>query len=157
MTGLFWNGLLATCWVFLTGNFEIINYLFGFFIGYLVIALIHQQVPSLKGYPQRIPRFFVFVGFFAKELVLSNIKVAMDIVTPLWYMKPGVLSFKLSAKTDLEITLVANFISLTPGTLVLDVSEDKTTLFVHCMFLDDEQETLADLKEIERRLLEVVR
>lgn len=157
MTGLFWNLLLATCWVFLTGSFEFINYLFGFAVGYLVIALIHQLVPALHGYPQRIPRFFGFVGYFSWALILSNIKVATDIVTPPWYMKPGVLRFPLSAKSDLEITLVANFISLTPGTLVLDVSDDKAALFVHAMFLHDEKQVLADLRELEQRLLNVIR
>ena len=157
MTGLFWNLLLATCWVFLTGSFEALNYFFGFFVGYIVIALIHTLVPALEDYPRRLPRFFVFIAFFIWELVLSNIKVAIDVVTPPWHMKPGVLRYKLAAKTDLEITLVANFISLTPGTLVLDVSEDKTALFVHAMFLHDEEQVMADLQELEQRLLDVIR
>tara|TARA_R110002073_G_scaffold48144_7_gene129648 strand:+ start:8006 stop:8479 length:474 start_codon:yes stop_codon:yes gene_type:complete len=157
MTGLFWNLLLATCWVFLTGSFEVLNYFFGFVIGFLIITLLHERVPALERYPKRLPRFFGFLGFFLWELVLSNIKVAIDIVTPPWHMRPGVLRYELAAKTDLEITLVANFISLTPGTLVLDVSEDKRALFVHAMFLHDEAEVLADLKELEYRLLKVIR
>lgn len=157
MTGLFWNILLASCWMILTGSFAATNYIFGFALGYLVIALLHLRVPVLKGYPRRLPRFFVFLVFYIWELVLSNIKVAADIVTPLWHMKPGVIRFPLKAKTDLEITMVANFISLTPGTLVLDVSEDKTALFVHAMFLDDEQQVMESLRELEQRLLRVVR
>ena len=157
MTGLFWNLLLATSWVFLTGSFEVLNYFFGFVVGYLVIALIHTRVPSLVDYPRRLPRFIAFIGFFFKELVMSNIKVAIDIVTPPWHMKPGVIGMKLDAKTDLEITLVANVISLTPGTLCLDVSDDKSTLYVHAMFLHDEQEVLESLKQLEERLLGVMR
>ena len=158
MTGLFWNLLLATCWVFLTGSFGVSNYFFGFFVGYLVIAVIHKLVPGLHSYPKRIPRFFRFLGFFLWQLMLSNIKIAIDIVTPTWHMRPGVIKYNLSAITDLEITLVANLISLTPGTLVLDVSEDKTALFVHAMFLgDEEQALLNDLQELEQRLLEVIR
>ncbi|MDX1695400.1 MAG: Na+/H+ antiporter subunit E [Ketobacteraceae bacterium] len=157
MNGLFWNLLLATCWVFLTGSFEVLNYFFGFFVGYVVIALIHQRVPGFGDYPQRIPRFLAFMGFFIWGLILSNIKVASDIITPPWHMKPGVLRYKLSARNDLEITLLANFISLTPGTLALDVSEDKTELFVHAMFLHDERQVLADLRALEERLLKVMR
>ncbi|MCG8668517.1 MAG: Na+/H+ antiporter subunit E [Pseudomonadales bacterium] len=157
MIGLFWNLLLANCWVFLTGSFGVLNYLFGFLMGYVVIALIHKRVPALEGYPQRLPRFFRFFGFFVWELLLSNYKIAVDIVTPPWHMQPGVIRYKLFAKTDLEITLVSNFISLTPGTLVLDVSEDKTTLFVHAMFLRKEEEVLADLRNLELRILEVIR
>ena len=58
MIALFWNLLLATCWVFLTGSFEVLNYLFGFFIGYLILALMHKP-PTLYGYPYRMPRFLV--------------------------------------------------------------------------------------------------
>ena len=157
MIGLFWNVMLAVCWIFLTGNFEVLNYLFGFFIGYLVVALIHNLVPSLQGYPQRLPRFFAFLGYFIRELVKANIKVAIDIVTPPWHMKPGVISFTVSDLNDLEITVLANLISLTPGTLVLDVSEDKSTLFVHSMFLDDESQVEDDLRQLEQRLLQLIR
>ena len=157
MTGLFWNLLLATCWVFFTGSFAPLNYLFGFFIGYLVITLIRHLSPSLKSYPSKIPRFFSFVGYFIRELILSNIEVAIDIVTPLWRMKPGVIRFKTSGLNDLEITALANLISLTPGTLVLDVSEDKSTLFVHAMFLHDEQGVQHNLRQLEQRLLQVIR
>lgn len=157
MTGLFWNLLLATCWVFLTGSFEVLNYLFGFFVGYLVIALIHQLSPSFRSYPRRLPNFLAFVGYFIRELIRSNIKVATDIVTPPWYMKPGVISFKISNLSNLEITALSNLITLTPGTLVLDVSEDKSTLFVHSMFLHDEEQVQNDLRQLEQRLLQVIR
>jgi multicomponent Na+:H+ antiporter subunit E len=157
MIGFFWNGLLATCWVFLTGSFEALNYAFGFVVGYLVIALIHRHVPSLKGYPLKLPRVIGLLFFLARELVVSNIKVALDIVTPPLYMKPGVIGYKLSAETDLEITFIANMISLTPGTLCLDVSEDRTTMFVHAMFLNDEEEVRRDLEKLEHRLLLVMR
>lgn len=157
MTGLLGNLLLATCWVFLTGNFESANYFFGLIIGYLVIAFLHRQVPSLEGYPYRFPRFIAFLAYFFWTLLLSNLKVAMDILTPPFHMKPGVLGFKTSTKTDLELTLLANLISMTPGSLVLDLSEDKTTLFVHTMFLDDEKLAQRDLQDLEQRLLQVIR
>ena len=157
MTGLLWNLLLATCWMFLTGSFEVINYAFGFFVGYLVIALIHSHVPALASYPQKLPRLLAFFIYFFRELVVSNVKVATDIVTPPWHMQPGVVRFRTNAHGDLEITILANLISLTPGTLVLDVSEDKTTLFVHAMFLHDEAKVEEDLRHLEQRLLQLVR
>ena len=157
MSGFFWNLLLAGCWIFLTGSLDVLNYLFGFFVGYLVIALIHNLVPALQGYPQRLPRFFAFLGYFIRELVQANIKVAIDIVTPPWHMKPGVVRFEVSNLNDLEIATLSNLISLTPGTLVLDVSEDKSTLFVHAMFLDDEEQVQNDLHQLEQRLLQVIR
>ena len=88
---------------------------------------------------------------------MANLKVAFDIVTPIWHMKPGVIAMPLEARTEMEITMVANLISLTPGTLSLDVSDDRRVLFIHAMFLDDEQALRASLKEMERRVLEILR
>lgn len=157
MTAFFWNMLLATCWVFLTGSFEVANYFFGFLVGYLVIALIHKQIAPLGDYPYRLPRFFRFIAYFCWKLIQSNIEVAIDIITPLWRMQPGVVRFRTSTINDLETTMLTNLISLTPGTLVLDVSEDRTTLFVHAMFAGNEERVQTDLKQLEQRFLKVIR
>jgi multicomponent Na+:H+ antiporter subunit E len=157
MIGFFCNVMLALAWVTLTGSFTGLNFLLGFALGYCTLSILEHQLPALHGYAQRIPRFFMFLCFFVKELVKANIKVAYDILTPPWYMQPGVIAIALNARTDLEITLVANFISLTPGTLSLDVSDDRKVLFIHAMFLQDEDELRRDLAEIERRILEIMR
>ena len=157
MTGLFWNILLASCWVFLTGSFEALNYLFGFALGYIVIALIQDHVSSLRGYPMRLPRLLAFSCYFIGKLVQSNIEVALDIITPIWRMRPGVVKFQTSVNNDVEMTLLTNLISLTPGTLVLDISEDRSTLFVHAMFAENKQQVLADLRQLEKRFLSALR
>lgn len=157
MIGFFCNGLLALAWVLLSGNFSGLNLFFGFILGYGALAILQREVPLLKGYSQRIPRMVRFTLFFIRELIKANWKVAFDILTPPWHMRPGVVALPLQAKTNLEITLVANFISLTPGTLTLDMSDDRRVLFIHAMFLQDEPTLLAELKEIERRILEILR
>ncbi|WP_111413259.1 Na+/H+ antiporter subunit E [Billgrantia lactosivorans] len=155
MIGATWNLLLGVAWVVLTGDFSGRNLLAGLAFGYLVLALIQPQVPALTGYAQRLPRLIRFVGFFFKELLLANLKVAFDVVTPPWYMRPGVIAMPLKARSEFEIALVANLISLTPGTLSLDVSDDRRVLYIHAMFLDDEAELRRNLAELERRALEL--
>ncbi len=157
MIGFFWNISLAIAWVTLSGNFSGLNLLLGFALGYAALAILERELPVLRGYSRRIPRFFMFLLFFIKELLKANLKVAFDVLTPPWHMQPGVVAFPLKAETDLEITMVANFISLTPGTLSLDVSTDRRVLFIHAMFLQDEQALLAELHEAERRILEIMR
>ncbi|MCC5856071.1 MAG: Na+/H+ antiporter subunit E [Idiomarina sp.] len=157
MMAFMWNLLLALFWVLLTGNIGGYNLLLGFLVGYMVLALMQRQIPILKGYTSRIPRLIRFVFFFIKELVTANLTVAFDIVTPVWHMKPGVIAMPLEAKTEVEITMVANLISMTPGTLSLDVSDDRRVLFIHAMFLDNEQELRDSLKYMERRVLEILR
>lgn len=157
MLGILVNLLLATAWVFMTGSFDLLNYAFGFALGFLVIALVHRVTPPLYRYPRRIYRGLVFAFYFAGELLVANWRVAMDIITPPWHMQPGVVAIPLKSKGDLEITLFANLVSLTPGTLSLEVSEDQKQLFVHAMFLDDEHKLRAELSELEQRLLDVLR
>lgn len=157
MIAFVWNLLLALMWVILTGNIGGLNLIFGFFIGYLVLGVMQRQVPVLRGYTRRLPKLFAFIVFFIKELIRANLTVAFDVVTPVWHMKPGVIAYRLDANTEVEITMVANFISLTPGTLSLDVSDDQRVLYIHAMFLDNEEELRESLKNLERRVLSILR
>ena len=157
MTGAIWNLLLGLAWVLLSGDFSGLNLLVGMIFGYITLILIEPQLDSLKGYPARVPRFLGFIVFFLKELIQANLRVAFDIVTPPWHMKPGVIAMPLSARTEMEITMVANLISLTPGTLSLDVSDDRKVLYSPAMLLDDEEELRRNLKEMEHRALELFR
>ncbi len=96
--------------------------------------------------------------FFFYELIKANLQVAFDVITPPFYMKPGIIRYPLDAKSDIEITLLANLISLTPGTLSLDVSDDKSALYIHAMYLKDEEEFIHSIKNgFERRLLQITR
>lgn len=157
MTGFFWNLVLALAWTALTGSFSGPNLLLGFGFGYITLVILQNQQPSLNNYGKRLPRILAFLLYFVRELLRSNMKVAFDVLTPPWHMQPGVIAVPLLARSDLEITLVANFISLTPGTLSLDVSDDRKVLYIHAMFLQDEQQLRRDLEEIQQRLLDVLR
>ncbi|MDJ0782259.1 MAG: Na+/H+ antiporter subunit E [Desulfosarcinaceae bacterium] len=129
----------------------------GFALGYLALWLTRPLYGPSK-YFQRLPRIFGLLVYFTKELVRSNLMVLWDVLTPTHISQPGIVALPLTAKSDLEIFLVANLISLTPGTLSLDVSADRRYLYVHVMFLDDVTATCTHIKEgIERRILEVLR
>ncbi|MBI2997309.1 MAG: Na+/H+ antiporter subunit E, partial [Deltaproteobacteria bacterium] len=84
--------------------------------------------------------------------------VAHDVLTPPFYMRPRVLALPLDALTDIEITLLANLISLTPGTLSLDVSSDQRVLYVHAMYAADAEAARREMKDgLERRMLRLLR
>jgi len=157
MKGLLWNVLLALVWLALSGSFSGWNLLFGFVLSYGILAVLERNIPALRGYPQRLSHVAIFLFFFIQEMIRANLRVAFDILTPTVHMQPGVIALELEAKTEFEIMLVANFISLTPGTLSLDVSDDHRMLFIHAMFAQDEAALYASLKTIERRLLDILR
>ncbi len=102
---------------------------------------------------RRVIAIAIVVGYFLIELVVANFRVAYDIVTVKHFMRPAILAVPLEARTDFEIALLANLISLTPGTLSLDVSSDRKFLFVHAMYLTEP----ADLKRFEALLLRAIR
>ena len=107
---------------------------------------------------QKVPAILRLTGFFIKALFVSNLQVLWDVVTPSQISRPGIIRLPLDARTDLEIMLVANLISLTPGTLSIDLSEDRRQLYVHVMFLDDVAAARRELKNgLEKRVLEVLR
>ncbi len=98
--------------------------------------------------------------YYLKELSRSSFKVAYDVLTPTHHMRPGIVAFQMQAKTDLEITLLANFITLTPGSLSIDISEDRTILYIHETYIwhGDIQKYKEKLRDgFEKRILKITR
>lgn len=149
--------LLSLLWAAMTEELSLANLGTGFILGYIILYS-SQHILGASGFVRKFPRFFVFLAFFAKELVMANFRVAYDIVTPKYHMRPGVVAIPLDASTDLEIACLANLISLTPGTLSLDISTDRKVLYVYTMFVYDRDETVREIKEgLEQRILELSR
>lgn len=98
-----------------------------------------------------------FVPFFVWELILANLEVAREVMTPKHGMEPGIIRVPLEARTDLEIMLFANLISLTPGTLTLGVTDDRSALYVHGFHVKTVEGFRTRLASLERRLLKVMR
>jgi len=151
------NILLTFVWVALTGSFGFMNFAFGFVMSFFILWVNSSGNTNTK-YFKVVPRVITFIFFFFYELIKANIQVAYDVITPKFYMTPGIVRVPLEAKTDLEITLLANLISLTPGSLSLDVSEDKKVLYVHSMYITSEAAFIHSIKNgFERRLLAILR
>ncbi len=91
-------------------------------------------------------------------MVKSNAIIAYDVLTPTHHMKPVVIGIPIKAQTDLEITVLANLITMTPGTLSLDISPDRKTLYVHAMYIRDPEALRRDIQEnFEPRVLALLR
>lgn len=77
------------------------------------------------------------VLYFIKELFESAIRVFVEVVTPGLSATPRFIAMPLDADTDLSITLTGNLITLTPGTLTVDVSDDRKYLLIHAMYAEE--------------------
>lgn len=106
---------------------------------------------------RRVHRVAGLAAFFLWELVRANLKLAHDVATPSFHMKPGIVAVPLDATKESEILLLAMLINLTPGSVALDVSPDRRVMYVHVMYIDTPDAARAEIKNgFERRVLDVL-
>ena len=151
------NLLLSFIWVALTGSMYYTNFVFGFLIGFGILWLMNRNDGDRR-YFYKVPRIISFIFYFAYEMIKANVQVAYDVMTPKYFMKPGIVRYPLNASTEWEINILSTMISLTPGTLILDISEDRKMMYIHVMYLNDPDKFIEDMQNgLERRLLEAIR
>lgn len=146
--------IISCLWLIATHQNTAFNWLLGVLVGYIAIAA-WCLITKKSIYHIRVLRVLGLIGFFIYELIHSSARVMWDIVTPTHKSNPGFIAMPLDAKTDAEIFFTANLISLTPGTLSMDISHDRRTLYIHAMFID--ATTVASLKYFESKVLGVFR
>lgn len=152
------NILLTFVWVALTGQLNYTNFIFGYILGFFLLWMINRKRPGAQDYFFRVPKIIMFTLYFFYDMIKANIEVTIDVLTPNYNMKPGVIKYEMDAKTDFEITMLANMIALTPGTLVIDFSKDKKYMYIHAMYLKDIERFKKNLKDrTEMKLLEILR
>jgi multicomponent Na+:H+ antiporter subunit E len=157
MQAFVWNLILAVFWAFATGGISLASLTVGFGVAFIAIFLTQRAIGA-EAYSRRFVQLLRLLVFFVRELIVANVRLAYDIITPRHYMRPAVVAIPLTVGTDDEITLLANLISLTPGTLSLHVSEDRKFLYIHSMYTRDADAIREEIREgLEKRILEVTR
>ncbi|MEM6711510.1 MAG: Na+/H+ antiporter subunit E [Pseudomonadota bacterium] len=159
MQGLFLvNVLLALAWVFVTGEFSLLNGVFGFTLSLAALWIIREQTGTL-GHVRRAKKITTLAILFLTELVKSAVRVFTLVLTPdLSKLEPGFIAYPLTVDRDFEISLLANLITLTPGTLSVDVSDNRKTLYIHAIHVPDPEALRKDIATgFERKILEAFR
>ena len=152
------NILLTLVWVALTGQLNYTNFVFGFVMGFFILWMINRTSTGNKDYFYRVPKILAFTLSFFYNMIKANLEVAVDVMTPNYNMKPGIIKYRMSSQTNFEITMLANMIALTPGTLVIDISKDKKYLYIHGMYLKNRERFEYNIRErIEKKMLEILR
>ena len=85
------------------------------------------------------------IGVFFRELLVSALKVTWLAAQPTIRLRPGIVAHPLTVTSDAQITLLANLITLTPGTLSVDVSDDRRTLYIHAIDLASREELISEI------------
>ena len=152
------NLLLALAWAALQGEFSLQTLVTGLVLGYVILlALVRGGVLNPSPYIGRVHRVLGLGAYFFWELVKANFRLALDVATPRFNMTPGIIALPLDATEDSQILLLSMLINTTPGSVALDVSPDRKTLYVHVMYMDTPEAAREEIKKgFERRVLGVL-
>lgn len=149
--------LLALGWAAATGSFTLPNLLFGGLIGGFCLYLIRGQIGGTRFWSRSV-RVVSLALVFLHELVHSAVRVGLMVLRPRLEVRPAFIAFPLSVKSDVEITLLANLVTLTPGTLSVDVSVDRKHLLIHAIDVTDREEVIRSIRDgLERKVMEACR
>lgn len=127
--------LFSLLWVALLGAFDTLTLLSGFALGLGVFRLTLEK--PTRTYRRRIFGIARFAVFYLREILISNLRIAGDIFRKKPRIQPGIVAVRVEPLSPRASVLVANLITMTPGTLSLDISEDGRYIYVHCLYLQD--------------------
>ena len=151
------NLFMAIIWMFLNSDWSPVSFVIGYFIGILLLFVLRRFLPT-RFYLANVYAVIKLILIFIRELILSNISVLKLVLAPKLNMQPGIFAYKTELKSNWEITILSSLITLTPGTLVIDVSDDNQTLYIHAIDVPDAEDTIQSIKDsFEKAIMEVSR
>lgn len=151
------NFFLAYIWMFLSNDYSSLAFFKGYFFGALILFFLRRFFKQ-RFYLLNVMAVIKLFFLFCSELVKANIDVVKVVLSPKLSMQPAIFALETDLEKDWEITLLSNLITLTPGTLVIEVSEDNKTLYIHAMDIDDVEQAKLDIKNsFEKAIKEVSR
>lgn len=157
---IFALSLIATFLVAIIGNLPDKPYLLiAIFFAFCIIGWLISFIINKKAFFQVIWLAELII-YFTYELFKASIIVAHEVITPKHHMQAGIVAVPLDTQTNIELTIFSSLVSLTPGTLTIDVSADKTVLYVHAMYISnaDSKALANELKTgFEQRVIKIFR
>lgn len=154
-TPFLFNIALTLLWMMLNRDTTLLNGILGFALGAIVVEMAYRAA----GKPTYIGRLWSFVRFscyFLYILVKANLDVAWEIITPGYTMKPRMIRYSVKGLSPIQVTTLANAITLTPGTLSADINDAGDTLYIHAMYAEKKTDATKDLDELRDKLLKLV-
>jgi len=151
------NFFLAFLWMFLSGSFTTSAFLIGYGLGLLTMFAMRRTFKTRLYLGPVVALVALLLRFFY-ELIVANFQVLSIILKPRLDIKPGIFAYETELTLDWQVTLLSLLITLTPGTLVVDISDDTKTLYIHALHIPDANEAIASIRDsFEKAILEVSR
>lgn len=143
-------GVMAGVWCFLAGGVTLANFLVGLVMAWVILRLFRPFFPwrpSIVHSLRKLPAFGNYVLHFLRELIRANLQVAYLVLHPRMPIRPGIIAYRTRHTTPLGITLLANSITLTPGTLTMDVDPEERILYIHTLDVPDPETVAKSIRQ----------
>ena len=147
---------MVVLWLILWRDASPANIASGLVVGLTVATVFPLRRARARDHTVRLVPLVVFLGYFAWQLVVSNIVVARQILTPRDRVRTGIVAVPVPPGSDLVTTIVANAITLTPGTLTVEVTRDPPTLYVHVLRLHDIGQVRRDIRTLQTLVVRAI-
>ena len=139
------NMILALTWMFLTTSATGSSFIIGYLLGAIILYLLRRFFDT-PFYLRKVVSVVKLILIFSRELIIANLDVFKTILRPKLELTPGIFTYETSLKKDWEITLLSIMITLTPGTLVMDISPDNKTLYIHALNIREINEMIDGIR-----------
>lgn len=151
------NIVIAILWMFLSEIYTVTSFISGYLLGILLLFVLRRFIPG-RFYIVTVYKIGKLILIFIRELISSNISIVKLVYKRHPAYEPGIFELPIELKSDWEITLLANLISLTPGTLSMAVADDQSKIYVHAMDINEVEAAIKDIKNtFEKAIMEVTR
>jgi len=101
---------------------------------------------------RKILSFFPFLGFYLWKIITANLFVAYDILSPRMRINPGTIEMEVNISSNFGILLFSNLVSMTPGTLSMDLDRNRNTLLVHLLYMDRREATEREINQMMNKI-----
>jgi multicomponent Na+:H+ antiporter subunit E len=151
------NLLIGVIWMFLQDDWSVLTFFSGYLFGLLVLYILRRYLPT-KFYLVTLLAIFQLFMVFIYELFTSSILVIKQILRPKINITPGIFTLETQLEGDLEVTLLALLLTLTPGSVVIEVSSDSKKFYIHAMDIPESSNAVLQSKvKFEKAIKKVTR
>lgn len=153
------NLFIAALWLLLQDEVkpQFTTFLMGFIVGIGILYAMHRFYGT-QFYLRRVFSIVRLMLLFSWELLLSSYSVLKQITTPKLTITPGIFTYKTALKGDWEVTALALLLTLTPGSVVMEVSEEGDMFYIHAMDMEESKEAvIRSIGKFEKAIMEVTR
>ena len=153
------NLFIAALWFLLRDDpaNDFSDFMKGYLVGVVILYVMHRFFGT-RFYLKRVVKILKLILLFIQELILSTVSVLRWVLSPKLNIRPGIFTYKTELKGDYQVTTLALLLTLTPGSVVMEISEEGDVFYIHAMDLEEAKDSLVrSIGKFEKAIMEVTR